>query len=87
MCHPTDRRARFLIGMRKGEKRALGYWGSAAWYKSRQEREKFLERNAQIRRNTTKLCSCSMCGNPRRVAWKDNLTMQEKKAKDWKSEI
>lgn len=86
MCHPTDRRARFLIGMRKGEKRALGYWGKAP-FKDEQERAKFLKTNAQIRRDTTKLCSCSMCGNPRKVAWKDTLTMQEKKAKDWKSEI
>lgn len=33
--------------------------------------------------NTRKRCSCSGCGNPRRVKWfphKDQITMQEKRA-------
>ena len=82
MSHPKDRRDRFLKGKRLGEKRAEGYWGS--WKKgwsdlSEAELEEFKKAASFMRRNTTKLCSCSMCGNPRRVAWKNKLTMQELK--------
>ena len=75
MSHPKDRRHRFLIGKALGEKRAVGYWsGSLLW-------AEFNERAAYLRRNTTKLCSCSMCGNPRRLL-KDKLTRQEIKANE-----
>ena len=70
MSHPIDRRQRFLIGMRKGEKRAKGYWnrvaGTPEWFKLQ----------GALRRDTTKLCSCPMCGNPRRLL--GELTMQER---------
>lgn len=81
MSHPKDKRERFLVGKNLGEKRVSGYFGRAAGFRSEKERIDFLEKNAQQRRNTTKPCSCSMCGNPRRVSWskKDKLTMQEKK--------
>jgi hypothetical protein len=81
MSHPRDRRERFLIGKHKGEKRAFGYCGYIKGWSHISE-EKLLEFQkvaAYKRRDTTKLCSCNMCGNPRRVAWKgkDKLTMQE----------
>jgi len=81
MSHPRDRRERFLIGKKLGEKRAFGYWGGASLFKNEKERAEFIEKNAQRRRDTTKLCSCSLCGNPRRVCWnkKDQITMQERK--------
>lgn len=83
MSHPKDRRERFLIGANKGKKRAQGLLCSS------KPTEKTLRYFSYILRNTTKLCSCDMCGNPRRTAWESggSLTMQEKKQKDWKSEI
>jgi hypothetical protein len=41
------------------------------------EKLKYLEKSKQLRRNTTKLCSCRMCGNPRKYF--DEPTLQEKK--------
>ena len=74
MSHPTNRRERFHKGEHLGEKRAFGEMG----YKG------FSEKAAYKRRDTTKLCSCSMCGNPRRKAWKgkDKLTRQELKVNE-----
>lgn len=70
MSHPVDRRQRFLIGQKKGRKRAKGYWNhitqTPEWFKLQ----------GALRRNTTKLCSCISCGNPRRLF--GELTMQEK---------
>ena len=76
MSHPTNRRERFLIGKKLGEKRAFGhYMGSPALHGDPE-----VMRSAEyLRRDTTKLCSCSMCGNPRRKSWKDKLTLQEKR--------
>lgn len=72
MSYPKNKRERFLIGKHKGIRRALGEMDGFS-------SKEYFERWAYLRRNTTKLCSCSMCGNPRRKAWKDKLTMQEKK--------
>ena len=74
MSHPTNRRERFLKGKHLGEKRALGIMCT---FRDKRDFKKW----AYLRRNTTTLCSCSMCGNPRRKAWKgkDKLTKQEKK--------
>ena len=73
--HPNDRRHRFLISVCHGIRRAKGEVLGI------RDRDDYLEKWAARHRNTTKLCSCSMCGNPRRKAWKgkDKLTMQEKK--------
>jgi hypothetical protein len=81
MSHPKDRRHRFLIGEKLGKKRGVGYWDGFKSIMDPEERKEFLRAAAYKRRDTTKLCSCSMCGNPRRMAWKgkDKLTMQEKK--------
>ena len=67
MSRPQNRQERFLIGCKKGKKRAESLGASPV-----QELKL---------RNTTKRCSCDMCGNPRRVAWSkgDSLTLQEKR--------
>jgi len=93
MSYPKNKRERFLIGKRKGEKRSYLYWnGYTNWFdlpdffykKSPRtkgieysEKKRLLEKSKQLRRNTTKLCSCSMCGNPRKYL--NELTLQEKK--------
>jgi hypothetical protein len=73
MSHPIDRRERFLIGFYHGIRRIKGENGRFGC-----TREHF-EEWSRKRRNTTKLCSCAMCGNPRRKAWKkkDQITFQE----------
>ena len=77
MSHPKDRRHRFIIGQRKGERRAVGY--SPYFFHSDEDKKRWI----RFRRNTTTLCSCSMCGNPRRNEWgKARLTMQERKFKE-----
>lgn len=80
MNHPMNRLERHLIGVHKGVRRSEGMSStghfSAEW----------VIRNSRTLRNTTKTCSCSMCGNPRRKSWKDKLTMQEKRyycGMDW----
>lgn len=75
--HPHNRRERELIGRLKGIKRAKGYWNDFKWEHDKKEVEKLLKANAQIRQDTTKLCSCMMCGNPRRKL--DEITRQELK--------
>ena len=91
MSHPIDRRQRFLIGKKLGKKRAFGYWKG---YKSENvelERTEWARIASYKRRDTTKLCSCEMCGNPRYKAWKrkDQLTIQEKRfyAQEFEGEI
>ena len=74
--YPKNRRERFLIGKRKGEKRSARYWNGYTWFPEK-DRDECIKRHEQLRRNTTKLCSCNMCGNPRRH-FKER-TMQEKK--------
>ena len=82
MPHPRNKRERSLIGKRKGEKRAKGETGGWTWETfSEEEKQERLRIWSYRRRDTTKICSCHMCGNPRRVEWnkKDKLTMQERK--------
>lgn len=90
MPHPRDRRERFLIGKRKGEIRAAGETGGFTWRdRTDEEKQESLKRWAYLRRNTTKLCSCKMCGNPRRSRWgkkNERLTMQERKFLPWSFE-
>lgn len=76
MSHPRNKRERFLIGKHKGEKRAEGLLESRTcrW---------FVETSRALR-NTTSLCSCHMCGNPRHSVYSKGdtrLTMQERKSK------
>ena len=90
MSHPKDRRHRFLIGETKGKRRGYRYWNGMKDIKDDAEKEKLLKKASYRRRDTTKCCSCSMCGNPRRNDWgknKDKLTMQEKRQEDWKEDL
>jgi len=72
--HPKNRLERHLIGVHNGIRRSEGMKSC-----DRGLSEDWLKRNQRRLRNTTKVCSCSMCGNPRRKYWKDKLTMQEKR--------
>jgi len=76
MSYPRNRLERFVIGDTKGKRRANGYWNGFCFEKDPKVRKERLERNARIRRNTTKLCSCYMCGNPRKF-FKNQLKMYE----------
>ena len=85
MSHPRNKRERFLIGERKGLKRSKGYWNCFPEIQDRKEAERLTLSNARVRRNTTKLCSCEICGNPRRARWtnkKEKLTLQERRFLD-----
>ena len=75
MSHPRDRRERFLIGKRKGWKRAKGMFAGSRWIVT-EEASEIIEHHAKRMRDTGKRCSCSMCCNPRRHGEK---TMQELK--------
>ena len=63
--HPHNKHERGEIGNRKGFKRARRYWNNFRWMKDRDKAEEFIKESAQHRKNTTKLCSCSICGNER----------------------
>ena len=63
MSHPKNRRERFLIGDRKGRKRVREHCIVTAFGKTEEEKKKWREKAVQLRRNTTKLCSCDMCQN------------------------
>jgi len=90
MPHPRNRRERFLVGKRKGEYRAKADTFGWSWFRmTEEERLEYLRRWAYLRRDTTKICSCSMCGNPRRNHWeKDGRTMQEKRyCRPWQDHV
>ncbi len=76
MSYPKNKHERFLIGKRKGKKRSDLFWNDYSWFNV-PDREERIERNRQSRRDTTKLCSCVMCGNPRKYF--GERTLQEKK--------
>lgn len=75
MSHPRNRLERFVIGNTKGKKRGEGYWKNCN-FKDLIEKERFLKLATAKRRNTTKLCSCYMCGNQRKIY---GYTLQEKR--------
>ena len=85
MSRPTNRQERFLISCKKGKRRAERLFCTSP---SRTNEQTMLFWT-RILRNTTKRCSCDMCGNPRRVAWSkgDRLTMQEKRQENWKEDL
>jgi len=79
MLYPKNKRERFIIGDNKAKRRFYGETATLSSTESSEEKRIWREKGIAKRRKTTKLCSCSMCGNPRRKSWKDKLTMQEKK--------
>jgi hypothetical protein len=64
---PENRRERFLIGKKHGLKRAKVFSNYSAL--------KVRQRDVNLLRDTTKLCSCRMCGNQRRHS--GEVTRQE----------
>ena len=74
MSHPTNKRDRFLKGINKGKKRSNGYLAGM----TPTDKQKFMERAKHLHRDTTKLCSCSMCCNKRKI---EGETLQELRAK------
>ena len=81
--HPVNKHDRFKTGVLKGKRRAKFVMGDRQFYKSEEEYQEFKTRQERAHRNTSKICSCEMCGNPRRSEWapkRDKLTMQERKA-------
>jgi len=69
--HPHDKKHRQTIGIRKSEHRIEG-WD----FFSEEHKEEF----KKYLRNTTKACSCYMCGNPRKLGGRDAAPVQERKA-------
>ena len=80
-----NRQERFLISCKKGKKRAERLFCTS----SSRTNEQTMYFWTRILRNTTKRCSCDICGNPRRVAWSkgDRLTLQEKRQENWKEDL
>lgn len=72
MSHPSNKKERFDIGKRKGKNRGEQYFRNC-----NDIPEEFQEKNNKLRRDTTKLCSCPLCGNPRKYF--DEKTPQERK--------
>lgn len=79
MSHPMNKKDRFLKGKNKGDRRAKNMIGRETTY-SPDLYKKILDKTSKMTRHTTKLCSCPMCGNPRKFF--NEKTMQEKKFKD-----
>lgn len=77
MTHPTNKRDRFLKGVNKGNKRANAHLAGMT-PTDKQKHKEFMERAKHLHRDTTKLCSCSMCCNKRKI---EGETLQEQRAK------
>ena len=73
MSHPVDKRERFLVSVKKSKKRVSHFYS----YLTKLQHPDWVAKAEQMRRNTTKTCSCTGCGNPRK--WFGEKTMQEKK--------
>lgn len=76
MSHPVNKRERHLIGVKKSKKRI----GNFLTYRYRNNRPDLILKWERRHRNTSKTCSCSMCGNPRKFF--NEPTMQEKRFKE-----
>lgn len=73
MSHPCNRLERRMIGEVKCKKRVYLFITE----KEAKKRPDILNHWSRRHRNTTKICSCSMCGNPRKF-FKER-SIQEKK--------
>jgi len=70
--HPTNKHHRNEIGKVKSKKRVIGLGESAK------------ENNITFRRNTTKPCSCAVCGNPRKFFYEKTIKEQQNEER-WKN--
>ena len=79
MSHPHDKRERFLLSDSKGKRRLKSYMPMLRGPNGSLSAESFLKKEGRKRRDTTKQCSCAMCGNPRKFFNEESL--QERKVK------
>ena len=86
MSHKFNRAARrhfreHLIVRRRKE--------SSRWCSNSTADRVWLNAHSRVRARTAALCSCAMCGNPRRYYGNSAvaLTLQEIKQKNWRLEI
>ena len=90
--HPKNKNQRKMIGFKKGIKRskALNPYRieSTKYFDKNKEvsYKEFIEAQARHLRNTAKLCSCSMCGNPRRNL-KEKTLQEVKNEKQFQFEL
>jgi hypothetical protein len=77
MCHPQNKRARFLVSVNKSRKRVSRWFDHCSDRTARIEGRK---KSARRLRRMTKSCSACCCGNPRKFF--NEITMQEKKFKE-----
>lgn len=75
---PKNKWERNQIANNKGMKRAKGLYGE--WSFFNENKEDCIIKESKHLKNTTKVCSESCCGNPRRNRWGKTLTIQERQA-------
>ena len=72
MSHPTNKKDRIKRGVKKSFLRSIFHFPK----KDILDNPDWVERDMKHHRNTTKICSCPMCGNPRKYF--NEKTRQEK---------
>lgn len=77
--HPVNKYERYEIGKKKGKRRTKEFFGPMKHMDEVKKRE-LIQESEHIRRDTTKVCSCYGCGNPRKFF--EEITMQERRAAD-----
>ena len=70
--YPKDKRPRFIIGAKKGMRRALNHWIRT----DAGPEDEYVVRDARLLRNRTTICGCSWCRKDRKDM---GPTFQEKK--------
>lgn len=73
MSHPVNKRERFLIWVKKSKKRVMNFMS----YREKSKNPDLVQKWERCHRNTSKTCSCIICGNPRKYF--GEKTIQEKK--------
>jgi hypothetical protein len=73
MSHPKNKLERFEIGITKSKRRVMLFLS----FRDSSVNREFLDVWSRKFRNTTKKCSCSLCGNPRRYLREE--TLQERR--------
>jgi len=79
--HPFNKHERVLKGKKKGKKRAALLVPFDNWSnKNQTAAQQIRTRLEHAHRDTSKTCSCAMCGNPRKYF--NEPTIQEQKSND-----
>jgi hypothetical protein len=71
MSHPKNKRERFLVGVKKSKLRVMNFLS----YREKDKHPELILKWERRHRNTSKTCSCMMCGNPRKFY--NQKTIQE----------